>query len=172
MVMVHQERILDNKIYTKFTICLLWLFAGACASLPSQELIDAQLEHAVKAAHVRYDEGLVPAASDSNKVEASFRTFCQKRLVSLRDSKNRNVQCAKRKDAFIAEYSRCSKDYSITVKEGNPKDSSYVGILKYKQEKFKSSGMTSDSAKNGTFQRTGGVPVTELFLYRNGRWQQ
>ena len=81
-------------------------------------------------------------------------------------------QCAKRKDAFIAEYSRCSKDYSITVKEGNPKDSSYVGILKYKQEKFKSSGMTREIAKNGTFQRTGGgVPVTELFLYRNGRWQ-
>ena len=112
------------------------------------------------------------AASDSNKVEASFRTFCQKHLVSLRNSKNRIVQCAKRKDVFIAEYSLCSKDYSITVKEGNPKDSSYVGILKYKQEKFKSSGNTREIAKNGTFQRTGGgVPVTELFLYRNGRWQ-
>jgi hypothetical protein len=54
---------MGKKYYYGFFICLLWLTAGACASLPSQEIINAQLEHTLIAAQSHYDKGQVTEAA-------------------------------------------------------------------------------------------------------------
>ena len=55
---------MDKKHYYILVICVLWLTAGACASLPpSQDLINAQLEHTIVAAQYHYDKGQETEAS-------------------------------------------------------------------------------------------------------------
>jgi hypothetical protein len=55
---------MGKKYYYRFVICILWLTVGACASLPpNQDLINGQLDLALKAAQARYDEGLISEAA-------------------------------------------------------------------------------------------------------------
>jgi len=110
-------------------------------------------------------------AADEGEVELSFEKFCVLWIKSLNENFKTRLSCKKFEDTYIAQYTSCSKQFNTLIKKNKSAPRSYIGILKYKELLFTSNAPTFERAMLGPFVSAGEYPVTELFLYKNGRWQ-
>ena len=111
------------------------------------------------------------AASDQPAVDKRFESFCQEWLQTVNNFAAKKMQYRKAPEGFIAEYDGFSDTLSTRVKIADPVKKTYVGILTYNEVKFQHHGQTPDAAKQGPFDVVSQSPVTAIFMYRNGEWQ-
>jgi len=110
-------------------------------------------------------------AVEPAEAERRFRPFCEYRIDALNRFAAAHVICTKRGSAFIGAYTKRSNIFEALVKKAGPAASSYVGILRYTQMQYECVASTPEGARQGPFSFVSETPVTELFLYRNGSWQ-
>lgn len=111
------------------------------------------------------------AASEQLKAEQSFSSFCKQWVDRLNTYARGHIACMRQPDGmFVAEYTASDDALDVQVK---PTDASscFVGTLRYREKKYRSSGQTREAALQGPFTVAAEANVTQLFLYRNGRWQ-
>jgi hypothetical protein len=111
------------------------------------------------------------AASDQPGVDKRFEAFCKDWLKTVNNFAAKKMQYKKVDRGFIAEYDGYSDTVSTRVKIADPVKKTYVGILTYNEVKFQNHGQTPDAAKQGPFDVVSQSPVTAIFMYRNGEWQ-
>ena len=111
------------------------------------------------------------AASDQLSVDKRFESFCREWLQTVNNFAAKKMQYKKVDQGFIAEYDGYSDTLSTRVKIADPAKKTYVGILTYNEVKFQHHGQTLDAAKQGPFDVVTQSPVTAIFMYRNGEWQ-
>ncbi len=111
-------------------------------------------------------------AVESTAVEASFKVFCDERIEFLKAAQSPQVGYARERTAFVAQYTDFGKEYDFSVKKTKYKTSPYIGILKYKEKKYISTANTRQKARKGPFTCTTVCPVTEIFVYHEGKWQE
>jgi hypothetical protein len=111
------------------------------------------------------------AASDQPAVDKRFESFCKEWLQTVNNYAARKMQFKKVDQGFIAEYDGYSETLSTRVKIADPAKKTYVGILTYNEVKLQHHGQTPDAAKQGPFDVVSQSPVTAIFMYRNGEWQ-
>ncbi len=107
---------------------------------------------------------------EQTQAEKVFRHFCMQWIKTKSSHSTANIICTVSDNAYVAEYTSFGPDFDVQIKQNGNTLSSYVGILKYKGTKFKSRGATHDTALNGLFNRAYEYPVTEIFLYKDGKW--
>jgi len=113
-------------------------------------------------------------AMEEKEVEKSFHRFNQQWMKSLHEMEKRgraNLRCKKVKDQYITVYTGYSTTYSSTIKKTDYKESPYIGILNYREKKFISRARTFEEAIQGPFNLIDDYPVTEIFVFKNGRWR-
>lgn len=110
-------------------------------------------------------------SSDNQVVEKRFESFCKEWMQIVKNFAAKKMQYRKADQGFIAEYDGFSDTYSTQVKIADYEKKTYVGILSYKEVKFKHHGKTPDAAKKGPFDIVSQSPVKAIFMYRNGQWQ-
>ena len=82
-----------------------------------------------------------------------------------------NIVCTRQPDGmFIAEYTVCGDTLDMEVKPTTSK-ACFVGILRYNEKKYRNCAKTREKAMQGPFTLAAETNVTQLFLYRNNRWQ-
>ena len=112
------------------------------------------------------------AASEQLSAEQSFSVFCKQWVDTLNSYARSHIACAQRPDgAFIAEYTACGDDLELRVKQAAASRACFVGSLRYREKKYRSCAQTREGAMQGPFTLAAESNVTQLFLYRNGRWQ-
>lgn len=113
-----------------------------------------------------------PAFSAEDPIlEQSFKKFCTEWIETLNKYAASNMRCTQKESAYVAAYACCSKDFETTVKKAESQQSAYVGLLKYKETKYQNSAQTCEGAVQGPFTVLSECNVTQIFLYRKGRWQ-
>ena len=111
------------------------------------------------------------AASEQPGIDMRFESFCKEWLKTVNNFAAKKMQYKKVDRGFIAEYDGYSDTLSTKVKIADPAKKTYVGILSYNEVKFQHHGQTPDAAKQGPFDVVSQSPVTAIFMYRNGEWQ-
>ncbi len=109
-------------------------------------------------------------AADLTEAETVFRDFCKMLIQTKSAHSKANIISTHSECGFVAKYKTFGPDFEIEVKRNGNVYRSYIGILTYRETKFKSIGDTHDTAVNGLFSRAYDYPVTEIFLYMNGEW--
>jgi hypothetical protein len=110
-------------------------------------------------------------AADQPSVDKRFESFCREWLHIVNNFAAKKMQFKKVDRGFIAEYDGYSDTLSTRVKIADPVKKTYVGILTYNEVRFQHHGQTPDAAKQGPFDVVSQSPVTAIFMYRNGEWQ-
>lgn len=114
------------------------------------------------------------ASDEGEEVEASFKRFNQQwmdRLYAMEKNGRENLSCRKVKDSFIAEYTCYSRTYSARTKPTGSRETPYIGVLTYQEQKFISQASTYEGAINGKFILFNEFPVTQIFSFSDGTWQ-
>jgi len=111
------------------------------------------------------------AASEQSRAEQSFSSFCKQWVDALNSYARSHIACTRQPDGrFVAEYTACGDDLDVQVKPADS-GSSFVGMLRYREKKYQSSAQNREAALQGPLTVAAEANVTQLFLYRNGRWQ-
>lgn len=108
--------------------------------------------------------------SERLKAEQSFPEFCKNWVATLNKYAQDNIACKQVDDRYIAEYASCSNNFAIEIKQPASGGNSFVGTLKYREVKYQSSAQSCEGARQGPFILACETNVTQIFLYRNGRW--
>lgn len=146
------------------------LFASGDASFAAQQTAKSDSAHQVYE-HPR-DSGPAGPACKNDSVLKSFRVFCEKWYQEKqKNCKKNGISCKRTPSACIAEYTRSAADFSVRIKETKAKQAPYIGILKYHETLYNCTAQTCEEASAGPFTRLSEYPVSEIFLYKNGKWQ-
>jgi hypothetical protein len=110
-------------------------------------------------------------AAGEIRVEKSFKDFCEKWISIIKKNKPNNVFCREDKGAYVAEYSVQGDTHDATIKKTDNKKTPYIGILKYREKVFRNKAATCKKAIAGPFTAAVERNVTELFVFKRGKWQ-
>ena len=145
----------------------LCLFAAAMsAPVQAKELAPAPAEKA---------DTNAPEDPALTQVYKAFRNFAGTWINKL----NRNhfkgfarMEVVPVSTGYKAMYHRFDPNTVICqVKRTKSSSVPYVGILKYKERIYESTGNSPQDCKNGDFATVKTIAVTEIFNYKNGAWQ-
>ncbi len=143
---------------------------GACCSAASA----AEHTANVSSAYQRPAEhaGTGSTGHESRAILESFQRFCKKWFLEKQNiCREKSISCKKTHTACVAEYTRSSGHYNAHIKKTKEQDAPYIGILKYRETLYNCTAQTCEEASAGPFTRLSEYPVSEIFLYRDGRWQ-
>jgi len=106
------------------------------------------------------------ASPEECRVGKKFFDFCNRWLGSKNGYAMQNMRVKK---TGSKEYSQCGDAYElrITKAEGS---SVYVGTLKYIEKVFRAPDGQPGKAGSAPFAVAKEVPVTEFFMFKNGKW--
>lgn len=113
-------------------------------------------------------------AADEEEVRKAFEAFQNDWIAKLSQHGEIGEDKIKvEKDPqgrYRASYRTIGKDRHSEVKATGDKNSPYVGVLKYEEKTFVSTGDTPELAKSGPFTCEKEVVVSEIFRYSKGKW--
>lgn len=75
-----------------------------------------------------------------------------------------------RKGSYRASYKELGQILGSRVKKTGHNGTPYVGVMKYYEVIFVSTGETPEAAKQGPFAKESERTVTEIFRYAKGKW--
>lgn len=111
------------------------------------------------------------AYAEDSGIEGSFKDFCKKWMEAKDEQARKHFSCKKLKKKFVSEYTGYTKDYDICIKATGSELCPYIGLLKYKEIRYKNGAQTFKGAQSGPSKSVFEYPVTEIFRYSNGEWQ-
>jgi len=101
-------------------------------------------------------------------VGRNFKDFCNRWIGNKNDYAVKNVRIKKSGSCNVKEYSRCCDAYELKVTKAE-NSHVYVGTLKYIEKVFRTNA--DASGKPEAFALAQEVPVTEFFMYIDGKWR-
>ena len=104
------------------------------------------------------------------RVGSNFKDFCNSWIGNKNDYALKNVRIKKAGSCNVKEYSQCSDAYELRVTKAE-NSHVYVGTLKYIEKVFRTDADTSGKGMPETFAVAQEVPVTEFFMYIDGKWR-
>lgn len=102
--------------------------------------------------------------------QGAFERFCQNRIQCMQRSGTATVQCRKTGTGYTAEYAQTGTSFETQVKRTGRVATPYIGILKYREKNYVCTAATAAAARQGPFTCSSECPVTEIFIYKNGKW--
>jgi hypothetical protein len=109
-------------------------------------------------------------SKEALKVGRTFKDFCNRWIGNKNDYSIKNVRTKKAGSGNVKEYSQCGDAYELRVKKAE-NSHVYVGTLKYIEKVFRTDTGTSGKSKPEAFVVAQEVPVTEFFMYIDGKWR-
>jgi len=109
-------------------------------------------------------------SKEALKVGRNFKDFCSRWIGNKNDYARKNKRTKKAGSCNVKEYSQCSDAYELRVTKAE-NSHVYVGTLKYIEKVFRTEAETSGKSKPEAFALAAQVPVTEFFMYIDGKWR-
>ena len=108
-------------------------------------------------------------SKEACKVRRQFYDFCNNWIGSKNNYSLKNVQTKTTGNSCVKEYSQCGDAYELRITKA-PGSTVYVGTLKYVEKVFQADAGTSSKGKPENFAVAREVPVTEFFMFKDGKW--
>jgi hypothetical protein len=115
------------------------------------------------------DTGMAPNA-ETLRVGQNFQDFCSRWIGDKNGYALQNVRIKTTDSCTVKEYSQCMDAYELRISKA-PGSKVYVGTLKYIEKVFRTAADTSGIRKPENFALAEEVPVTEFFMFRDGKWR-
>jgi hypothetical protein len=115
------------------------------------------------------DTGMAPSA-ETLRVGQNFHDFCSRWIGDKNGYALQNVRIKTTDSCSVKEYSQCGNAYELRISKA-PGSKVYVGTLKYVEKVFRTPVDTSGIRKPENFALAEEVPVTEFFMFRDGKWR-
>jgi hypothetical protein len=109
-------------------------------------------------------------SKEALKVGRTFKDFCNSWIGNKNDYSIKNVRTKKAGSSNFKEYSQCGDAYELRVTKAE-NSHVYVGTLKYIEKVFRTDTGASGKSKPSAFALAAQVPVTEFFMYIDGKWR-
>ncbi len=109
-------------------------------------------------------------SKETLRVGRNFKDFCSRWIGNKNDYARKNMRTKKAGSSNVKEYSQCSDAYELRVTKAE-NSHVYVGTLKYIEKVFRTKPDTSGKRKPEAFALAEQVPVTEFFMYIDGKWR-
>lgn len=150
------------------------LSAGSLLAAPSQAQGNAQAPGEVTVASAKS----VPLNQDEDlaRMHERFTKFAHKWVAKL----NRNHTASRSRmkisksgnGSFLAKYHHFDGSTIVCrVKRTKSAKVPFVGILRYKERVYQSTGGSESECRSGDFEAVRTIAVTEIFNYSNNTWQ-
>jgi len=110
-------------------------------------------------------------ASEQTKAEQTFQVFCKNWIQTLNSYARNNITCEQHGDLFVAEYTISDDNMSTEVKQAGKSPACFVGTLRYREKTYQSCSQDRSRALQGPYLLARESNVTQIFLYKNGRWE-
>ena len=104
------------------------------------------------------------------QVRRKFYDFCNGWIGSKNNYSLKNVQIKTTGNSCVKEYSQCGDAYELRITKA-PGSSVYVGTLKDIEKVFRAGAAASGTGKPEDFALAAEVPVTEFFMFKDGKWR-
>jgi len=114
------------------------------------------------------DTGMAPN-DETLSVGKNFQDFCNRWLGDKNGYALKNIRIKTIDSCSFKEYTQCGKAYELRVTKA-PGSKVYVGTLKYIEKVFRSAADASGIRMPENFALADEVPVTEFFIFRDGKW--
>lgn len=108
-------------------------------------------------------------SKEACQVRRQFYDFCNNWIGSKNNYAIKNVQIKRTGTCSVKEYSQCGDAYELRITKA-PGSTVYVGTLKYVEKVFQADAGASDKGKPERFAVAREVPVTEFFMFKDGKW--
>jgi hypothetical protein len=115
------------------------------------------------------DTGQAPN-DETLRVGKNFQDFCNRWIGDKNGYALKNVCIKTIGGCSVKEYSQCGNAYELHITKP-PGSKVYVGTLKYIEKVFRTEADTSGIRKPENFALAEEVPVTEFFMFRDGKWR-
>ena len=116
------------------------------------------------------DTGMAPN-DETLRVGRNFQDFCSRWIGDKNGYALQNVRMKTTGGCSVKEYSQCGNAYELRISK-EPGSKVYVGTLKYIEKVFRTAAAdTSGIRKPENFALAEEVPVTEFFMFRDGKWR-
>ena len=108
-------------------------------------------------------------SKEACQVRRTFYDFCSNWIGSKNNYSIKNVQIKTTGNSCVKEYSQCGDAYELRITKA-PGSSVYVGTLKYVEKIFQADANASGKDKPENFAVAREFPVTEFFMFKDGKW--
>ena len=109
-------------------------------------------------------------SKETLRVGQNFKDFCNSWIGNKNSYSLKNVRVKTTNSCNVKEYSQCSDAYELKVTKSE-NSHVYVGTLKYIEKVFRTDAGASGRGKPESFAVAQEVPVTEFFMYIDGKWR-
>jgi hypothetical protein len=115
-----------------------------------------------------------PALGDDFfKVKKSFEVFKKvwvKKLYRVETDNFTGLKVTRSGGVYKAEYIGYGPNYRYQVKKTDSAVTPFIGVLRYKEIKYVSTGNSEQEVLKGPFSVDSSEEVKEIFRYTNGEW--
>ena len=114
------------------------------------------------------DTGNAPN-DETLRVGQNFQDFCNRWIGDKNGYALQNARIKTTGSCSVKEYSQCTDAYELRITKAAG-SSVYVGTLKYIEKVLQTDTGKSAAAGSAAFAVVKEMPVTEFFMYKNGKW--
>ena len=117
------------------------------------------------------DKPLNPEATTVTEQFKKFAVYWVRKISSNYLHGIDNKEVVNEGGTFVARYTHLDpKSVSLLIKEKPYDHTPFVGLMKYTELTFQSTGATPEEALNGRFKQVQRLGITEIFRYSKGKW--
>ena len=108
-------------------------------------------------------------SKEALSVGKGFKDFCSRWIGSKNGFAMKSAGNKTNGSTIIKEYSQCGDAYELRITKAKGSNV-YVGTLKYIEKVFRAPDGQPGKAGSAPFAVAKEVPVTEFFMFKNGKW--
>jgi len=109
------------------------------------------------------------ASPEECRVGRKFFDFCSRWIGSKNGFAMKSAGNKTNGSTIIKEYSQCGDAYELRITKAKGSNV-YVGTLKYIEKVFRAPDGQAGKTGSAPFALAQEVPVTEFFMFKNGKW--